>query len=139
MKKLLLPAVAALCLCSCSTITHTASTESVPTEIRSTNTADLKVSDKTITYKFTPTNEYLRAGDGAVKNAAIAKALEAYGEGDLLVAPEFEIKKKRGLFGSKIQYVVVKGHPASYTNIHPTTLQEAEVIQTLNSVKKRRR
>ncbi|MDE7387905.1 MAG: lipoprotein [Muribaculaceae bacterium] len=130
-KSLFLAAVAALALSSCNTISHTASTETINTQMYNRSTADLKVSPEVIKYTFVADNTYRRAGEKSVKNAAIAKALEANGGGDLLVAPQFEIKKHRGLFRTKIVSVTVTGHPATYVNVHPTTKDEAEVINTL--------
>lgn len=133
MKKsiLLAAAVAVMALSSCDTISHTASTETVNTQLINRSTADLKVSPKVISYTFTPTNAYRRAGERSVKNAAVAKALEANGGGDLLVAAQYEVKKHRGLFRTKIVSVTVTGHPATYVNVHPTTQAEAEVVNTL--------
>lgn len=132
MKKVILfAAVAALALSSCSTISHTASTEKVDTELMNRSTAELKVSDTKITYTFTPNDTYRRAGLKSMKAAAIAKALDANGGGDVLVAPEFEIKMTRGLFKTRVKYITVTGHVGKYVNIHPTTLNEAEVVSTL--------
>ena len=130
-KSFFIAAIAALALSSCSTITHTASTEAVDTEVYNRSNADLKVSPKKITYTFTPNNPYRRAGEKAVLRAAVAKALEANGDADVLVAPHFEVKKTRGLFTTKVKYVTVKGYPATCTNVHPTTVSEAQVIGTL--------
>lgn len=130
-KHLILAAVVALTVSSCSTITHTASTEAVNTEVYNRSNADLKVSPNKITYTFTPNNTYRRAGEKAVLRAAVAKALEANGNADVLVAPQYEVKKTRGLFSTKVKYVTVTGYPASYTNVHPTTPAEAQVVNTL--------
>lgn len=135
-KYLLCAAVAALALSSCSTITHTASVESVNTEIYNRSTADLNVSSKKISFTFNPTDAYRRAGEKAVKAAAVAKALEANGNADVLVAPQFEVKKTRNLFGTKVKYVTVTGYPATYNNVHATTVSEAEVVRTLKCPKK---
>lgn len=133
MKKItLFFAVAALSLSSCSTITHTATTYGVDTEITNRTTAELKISDQKITYVFNPTDTYRRAGEGAVKRAAVAKALEQAGNADVLVAPQFEVKKKHGLFRTKVTQVTVTGHPATYVNAHPTTKADAEVVNILN-------
>lgn len=137
MKKVFLAAIAVIALSSCSTISHTSSTEDINTAIYNRSSADLVVSDKLITYKFEPNDTYRRAGDKAVLRAAVAKALEQNGNADILVAPQFEVKKKRGLFSSKIQYVTVKGHPASYKNIHSTTAAEADIISTLSQGKRK--
>lgn len=128
MKKLLfLAAAAALTLSSCSSISHTATTLDVANDLTSNSTAELNVAPTKITYTFNPGSEYKRAGDKAVIRAAVAKALEANGNADVLVAPQYEIKR-----GRSIKYVTVKGYPATYKNIHPTTAKEAEVTSLLN-------
>ena len=102
------------------------------TELVNRSTADLKVSDRKITYTFTPTSAHRRAGMKSMKAAAVAKALEADGDADVLVAPQFEIKKTRGLFLTKVKYITVKGYAGKYTNVHATTPGEADVVNTLN-------
>lgn len=133
MKKMIFAAavVAVIGMSSCSSIHHTAATENVDTELYNRTTADLDVADKTISYTFEPTKAHQRAGMKSMKSAAITKALEANGGGDLIVAPQFEIKQRRGLFGTKVKSITVKGHPASYKKFHPTTKAEAEVISAL--------
>ncbi len=133
MKKVLLLAAvtATLALSSCSTVSNTASTEAVDTELVNRSTADLRVSDRKITYTFTPTSAHQRAGMKSMKAAAVAKALEADGDADVLVAPQFEIKKTRGLFKTNVKYITVKGYAGKYTNVHATTQGEADVVNTL--------
>ena len=134
MKKVIICAcvIAALGMTSCSTITHTSSTETVDTELLNRSTADLEVSAKKTTYKYIPTGAEHRAGTNAMKLAAVAKALEENGNADVLVAPQYEMKKTRGLFSTKVKYITVKGYPAKYKNIHSTTPAEAQVVNTLN-------
>ena len=134
MKKLFLFCVVAgaLTLASCSSISHTAYSDAVNTELYNRTYADLNVSDNVITYKFIPTKAHERAGIKSLKAAAIDKALEANGQGDLLVNPRFEIKKTM----SGIQYVIVTGHPATYKNFHNITKEEAEIIDMLKNKKK---
>lgn len=134
MKKQILFAAAAavLMLSSCSTINHTASTESVDTELFNRSNADLNVSSQKITFTYNPDEAHRRAGKKAVLRAAVAKALEANGNADILVAPQYEVKETRGLFSTKIKYVTVKGYPATYKNVHSTTTKEAQVVNTLN-------
>lgn len=136
MKKVFLFAAvaASLALSSCSTISNTASTEEVDTEVVNRSTADLKVSDRKITYTFTPTSAHQRAGLKSMKAAAVAKALEADGDADVLVAPQFEVKKTRGLFVTNVKYITVKGYAGKYTNVHATTPDEAAVVSTLEGV-----
>ncbi|MBD5228705.1 MAG: hypothetical protein HDS69_01465 [Bacteroidales bacterium] len=134
MKKQVLFAAAAavMMLSSCSTITHTATTEGVDTEIYNRSNAALDVASKKITYTYQPDASHRRAGKKAVLRAAVAKALEANGDGDVLVAPQFEVKETRGLFTTKIKYVTVKGYPANYKNVHATSAEEAQVVNILD-------
>ncbi|MDO5395692.1 MAG: hypothetical protein Q4F07_06990 [Bacteroidales bacterium] len=135
MKKLLfVAAVAALSLSSCSTVSHTAATENVDTQIMNRSTANLKVSDKVISYTFVPDGAHNRAGMKSMKAAAVQKALEANGNGDVLIAPQFEVKTKSFLFWKKVKAITVKGHPAVYNDVHNTTQAEADVASTLNGV-----
>lgn len=129
---MLIAAVAALSLSSCSTISHTATTETVDTELMNRSTADLNVSDNIIKYTFTPNDSYRRAGLKSMKAAAVEKALEANGGGDVLVNPQFEIKKTRGVFTTRVKYITVKGHIGTYKNFHATSINEAEIVNTLN-------
>lgn len=134
MKKQILFAAAAavLMLSSCSTITHTASTEAVDTEVFNRSNADLNVSSQKITFTYKPDGAHLRGGKKAVLRAAVAKALEANGDADVLVAPQYEVKETRGLFSTKIKYVTVKGYPATYKNVHATTTEEAQIVNILD-------
>lgn len=133
MKKIVFAAaLAVLGMTSCSSIHHTASTQSVDTEIYNRSTADLEVSNQIVSYTFTPSKAHQRAGMKSMKAAAISAALESNGNGDVMVAPQFVITKKRGLFSTKVKSIVVKGHPAKYKSVHPTTKAEAEVISTIN-------
>ncbi len=135
MKKVILfAAVALLAATSCSTISHTASTEVVDTELVNRSTADLTVSNDKITYTFTPTSAHQRAGMKSMRAAAVHKALEANGGGDILVSPQFEVKKTRGLFTTKVKYITVTGHVGRYVNVHPTTKAEAEVVSALGGI-----
>jgi len=136
-KNILLGAVAcaALSLASCTSVKHTASTMAVDSQLNNVTTADLSVSDKVVSFTYNPDAAHRRAGEKSVKAATVSKALEANGGGDVLVAPQFEVTKKHGLFGSKITSVTVKGHPAVYKNFHPTTKTEAETVVILSGTK----
>lgn len=125
-------AVAAMFISSCSTISNTATTENVDAKIVNRTTANLVVSDKVISYTFTPTSAHQRAGMKSIRAAAVAKALETNGNGDVIVCPEFETKVKRGLFKKSVKYITVKGHVGTYEKFHPTTQAEADVVNTIN-------
>lgn len=122
MKKiqLLLLSLGLMTLASCSSVSHTSTTIPVQTEILSASTADLNVSQKKISYTYRPSKAVRRCGEKAVISTAIAEALKANGNADVLVGFEYEIKKTRNLFGSTtIKYVTVIGYPATYVNIKP--------------------
>lgn len=120
MKKYLYLAVASIAtlgLASCSSIRHTATTQPVDTEIVSRNTADLDVSPQKISFTFRPSKAVRRTGEKAVIKTAVAEALKANGNADILVGFQYEIKKTRNFFGkTNIKYVTVEGYPATYKN-----------------------
>lgn len=120
MKKYLLIAVASIAtlgLASCSSIRHTASIEPVDTEVISRSTADLVVAPQKISYTFHPSKAVRRTGEKAVIKTAVAEALKANGNADVMVGFQYEIKKTKNLFGkTTIKYVTVEGYPATYKN-----------------------
>ncbi len=120
-----------LLLSACSTVFSTANTEAINTKVNNYSTADLVVADKAVSYTFYPEAKHRRAGLNSMKAAAVNHALEQAGGADLLLAPQFEVVKRRNLFGSKIREVKVKGLPATYRNVHATTKTEAEVIDLI--------
>lgn len=127
-KSVLFMAAAAMFCCSCSSvITNTASTKNVESQLINRTTAELKISDKRVSYTLNPTKAQQKAGLSSVKAAAVAALLQANGNADVLIAPEFEIKK--GL--TSIKYVTVSGKPATYVNAHATTQAEANIVNTL--------
>ncbi len=130
-KSYLIAAVAALALCSCSSLTKTAHYEDVNTALNSRATADLKVNQTKITYTMKPSKAIQKGGLKNCKEAVVAEALAQNG-GDILVAPQFEYNIKSG----KVTYITVTGYPATYTNVHPTTVSEAEVISILGGKRK---
>lgn len=107
---------------------HSATTKTVNSAIYNRASADIQVSDKVITFTYTPTKEEQRAGTASVKAAAVIKALEANGGGDLIVAPQWSVTTHNG----QVISVTVKGHVATYVNFHPTTGAEAEVINIIH-------
>ncbi len=120
MKKYLILGVASIAtlgLASCSSIRHTATTQPVDTEIVSRNTADLEVAPQKISYTFRPSKAVKRTGEKAVITTAVAEALKANGNADVLVGFQYEIKKTKNFFGkTSIKYITVEGYPATYKN-----------------------
>lgn len=122
LKKLFLGAFVALTLCttSCSSIKHTATAIPVETSVVSNASADLSVKPEKISFTFKPSKAVRRTGEKGVIETAVAEALKANGNADVLVGFQYEIKKSRNFFGKKsIKYVIVEGYPATYTNIKP--------------------
>lgn len=124
MKKKFLPILACACLflaaTSCSTVTHSAQSVPVQTEVKSLSTAELNVHPVKITYTYKPTKAVRKGGDKNVLNMAVAEALKSNFNADVLVGMQYEMKKTRNFFGvSKIKYVTVTGYPATYKNITP--------------------
>lgn len=127
MKRSLITACCAIALIlpSCSTINKTATTVDIPTSIVSRNEAELQVNDKRISFTYKPSRQVRRGGMNNVLNAAIAEALKANGDADVLVAMQYEMKISTGFFGQKtVKYVTVSGHPAFYKNVHPEEPQQ---------------
>lgn len=120
MKKYLILVVAGIAtfgLASCSSILHTATTKAVDTEVVSHSTADLDVATQKISYTFRPTKAVRRCGEKAVIKTAVAEALKANGNADVMVGFQYEIKKTKNFFGkTNIKYVTVEGYPATYKN-----------------------
>ena len=68
---------AVVLLSSCVTTTKTARTASTSATIKNATVADLRVSDKRVTYTMSPSKAIQRAGLSNVKQAAIQEALAA--------------------------------------------------------------
>lgn len=117
MKKLfIIGIVLATALTSCTTVTKTASTIDVASSLKSCSEADLEISQTKVNYVHRTSSKERKGGRNNVINSAIKATLQANGNADVLVAPQYEIVKKSGLFGSKIKTVTVTGYPANYKN-----------------------
>lgn len=119
MKKFIIIAMAALAMASCTTTTKTARTESVPYSMYNATVADLEVAKARITYTLQPSKEVRKGGVSNCKQAAIMEALNANGNADLLLEPQFVVNHKKGPFGifiNKVTSVTVSGRPAFYKN-----------------------
>lgn len=117
MKKIIIVAVAAIMalgVTSCSTITKTAKTTNVPTELFCEKEADLEVSADRVSYTMTPSKAIRKGGKQNVINAATAELLRINGNADVLVERQYEMTTRRGLFGTKIVSITVSGRPAKY-------------------------
>lgn len=104
--------VMALGITSCSSIHKTAAVEEISTGVAAYSTADLNISPNKISYTYRPTKAERRGGNKNAIECAVAEALKANGNADVLVAPQYEIKKRRG----NVKQVTVTGFPATYSN-----------------------
>lgn len=118
MKKVILLVSCLACLASCSTLRKsTATTMDVNTSLSSKNKADLIVSEKKISYTYTPNKQDRKAGMKHVIDNAVAAALKSNGDADVLIQKQHEVVYKVYLFGrKKIRTVTVSGYPAVYRN-----------------------
>lgn len=107
---------AAVLLSSCSTIRKTSTSVNVATPVLTETVADLQVNPTKISYTLKPNKAIRKGGEKNVVKAAVAEALKENGNADVMIGMQYEIKKTRGLFGTKIKYVTVTGYPATYTN-----------------------
>ena len=117
MKKYLFVLATAMMTAACTTTTKTARTESVPYSMYNATEADLDVAPRRIKYTLTTTKEIRRGGFENCKNAAVQEALAANGNADLLLEPQFVIKRYRNLLVNLVTSVTVTGYPATYKNI----------------------
>ena len=117
MKKYLFVLAASLMTAACTTTTKTARTESVPYSMYNATEADLDVAPQRITYTLMPTKAIRRGGLENCKNAAVQEALAANGNADLLLEPQFVVKRYRNLVANFVTSVTVTGYPATYKNI----------------------
>ena len=115
MKKLLLLAVAAITLASCSTVKNSSTyrTFSVNTPYAVPVVADLDISATKITYAYVPPKTVRNGGEDNVLNTAVREALSTNGNADVLVGLETQIKYNSS---KKILSVVITGYPATYKN-----------------------
>lgn len=110
----LIAGAALMVLSSCSVTQQTASTLESEAAVRNFTVADLDVSPNRVTSTLQPDKATRRAGEQNVKRAVESKALKENGNGDVLVDPEFIIKRKG--VSKKISEITVSGHPAKFKN-----------------------
>lgn len=118
MKKFFVFISCVLCLTSCSVLRKsTATTMDVNASLSSKNKADLVVSNNKISYTYTPNKQDRKAGMKHVIDNAVAAALKANDNADVLVQKQHEVVYKVYMFGrKKIRTVTVTGYPATFAN-----------------------
>lgn len=116
MKKLMIAAFAVALLLggatSCSTVKKSSSTQDVMTTMQSGNEADLVVSPTKISFHYNVPKNVRRGGNKSALQTAVAEALKANGNADVLVHAQFETRSKRG----SIREITVTGYPVTYRN-----------------------
>lgn len=105
-------------MASCTTITNTARTEGVPSQLLSATVADLDVMPQRVSYTLEVTKEIRRGGDANIMRTAEHEALVRNGNADLLVEPQYTTVRKRGLVRNRITGMTVTGRPAFYKGFH---------------------
>lgn len=103
---------------SCTTVKKTSTAQDVCTAVVAGSEADLEVSSKKISFYYKVPKSVRRGGTKSVKATAVAEALKANGNADVLVAPQYDMKIKRG----SIREITVTGYPATYKNFRAAQL-----------------
>ena len=117
MKKLIVMAsVVMMAMASCTTVKKTSTTIDVNNALNSISTVDLEVSGKRISYTYITEKKIRRGGLKNIYATAVKEALKENGNADVLVAPEYETRIRKGMFGTKVKAVIVSGYPATYQN-----------------------
>lgn len=112
---------------SCSTISNTAYTAQVDTQVVNVTVADLDVSKDKVTATYSWNwNPFKKVS--SYKDAALSQALNQSGS-DVIVEPIYEVHHRGIMRGGS---VTVSGYPAKFINFHPMTSKEANVIDILN-------
>lgn len=121
-------AAVGLVLCSCSSIKHTSAIVPVETKVVNFTVADVNVQpvkiSKTTSWSYNP---FRRVSVETVKTNTTALMLEET-NADVLIEPEYIIEKRGFLRGGS---VTVIGFPASYSNFHKMTQDEAQVFRAI--------
>lgn len=128
-KHFLLIVASCIALCSCSSVRHTSTSANVDTRVYSFTVADVNVQPQkvsaTTSWSFNP---FKRVNIELIKQNTTAKLIQD-AKADVLVEPEYIIYQGGFLRGG---YVTVFGFPATYTNFHKMTPEEAEIVKTIN-------
>ena len=119
-----------IALCSCSSVKHTSTTANVDMRVYSFSVADVNVQPEkvsaTTSWSFNP---FKRVDVELIKLNTTAKLIQD-AEADILVEPQYIVYKGGFMRGG---YVTVYGFPATYSNFHNMTPEEAEIVKAINS------
>lgn len=134
-KKIIVAALAALTLSSCSTLYQSASQAEVTSPVAAAALADLDVSSEKISYTLVPTRKVRKGGLQNCINTAIKEALKANGNGDVLIETQQAVVQRAGLFACKIKSVTVTGYPAKYKNFRTADEETVKAALVNGSLK----
>lgn len=116
-----------MALSSCTTITHTSKVADIDTRVFNLTVAELEVkkekAEATASWNWTPFSTF---NLNEAKDNITAEVLKTTGC-DVLVEPQFEVKRRGFLRGGTI---TVTGYPAIYKNFHNMTPEEAKIINS---------
>lgn len=131
--KIYLPLIAALALSSCSSIRHTSATADVDTRVVSFTVADVDVRpEKVSATQSWGFNPFKRIDVGLVKTNTTARLVNE-NNADVLVEPQYIVEHRGFLRGGS---VTVTGYPATYSNFHKMTPEEAKIFNEVKSASK---
>lgn len=124
----------AVVLSGCVTARKVSSREErVGISIESKAAADLAISPQKIQYTYYPTSDVKGTDLDNIIKTAIAKALEACNNADVLVEMNYNVTGKLMLWGKwKVESIVLTGYPAYYTNFRSIS-ESGEIIPYDNS------
>lgn len=134
--KLFIILIVSAFMASCSSIRHTSTAIPVDSRVVSYTVADVKVDPQkismTTSWDFNP---FKRVSIETVKDNTTAKMLQE-AKADVLVEPEYIIEHRGLLRGGS---VTVTGFPATYSNFHKMTPEEAELFKAVNSKQEKKK
>ena len=109
-------------------VKKTATTVDVNNAMNSSSIVDLEVSERRVSYTYFTEKSVRRGGLDNIYAVAVKEALKENGNAEVLVAPEFETRIRKGMFGRKVKTVIVTGYPAKYKNFRKATGEDLEAL-----------
>lgn len=134
MKKIILLVLTAVMLASCAVHKHTSTVRVMNQKsfYEAPLIAELEVGEK-IVYAYYPTKqERKNLSLQAMKENAVAAALEANDKADVLLHPQYKMILK-GILKNKCERIIVTGFPAHYKAFREPGMEELEKIILLNN------
>ena len=119
--------ISVLSMTSCTVAYKTSTTKNITPTITAAVLSDLDVSNKKVTYTYTPKANEVKAGVEHCINTAIYEALAMNG-GDVLVETQKAIVVRGNSLFGKIKSVTVTGYPATYKNFRSA---DDETLKTI--------